>query len=322
MNGIKMANLMYLLGMITGKGTIFTMGADTTVDIEIPHKNAFIGGHDASESITLTLEQIRNKIQELIGVTIQTNQKPTSTVIHFSKPQGDYLVRTLQEYFRGARDWKEFEIPYQIFESSRDMQREYMMGLSDVTAHIRRSNNSFGQPYGHRVYIEIPRNWRLVIDICNLLRNLDVPVHTVDWGHPNIRDSNLRSFDNGNRNGSFREHQIKIFAEEFQNIGFLLQHKQIMLKTLSEENVIMWNEKCLRQSEQAKTSEKRDYYRNKINRLSDIHHKYYWETNIQIRNKPIHPLENDPRIPKEIRGRHFDSWTQICQSLGYGNIEA
>lgn len=44
----------------------------------------------------------------------------------------------------------------------------------------------------------------------------------------------------------------------------------------------------------------------------------YWEKNIRRSNKPIHPGENDPSLPDEIRGKHFDSWTDLAGLLGYG----
>ena len=30
------------------------------------------------------------------------------------------------------------------------------------------------------------------------------------------------------------------------------------------------------------------------------------------------PGENDPYLPEEIRGQHFDSWTDLAKVLGYG----
>ena len=38
----------------------------------------------------------------------------------------------------------------------------------------------------------------------------------------------------------------------------------------------------------------------------------------RLRNKPIHPMENDDSLPEKIRGKHFDSWTQLAKELGYG----
>ena len=46
-------------------------------------------------------------------------------------------------------------------------------------------------------------------------------------------------------------------------------------------------------------------------------HLYYWQKAIRAKSKPIHPGENDPSLPEEIRGRHFDSWTDLAKELGY-----
>ena len=53
--------------------------------------------------------------------------------------------------------------------------------------------------------------------------------------------------------------------------------------------------------------------------LSNITHKFYWEKTIRRReHKPIHPMENDESLPAVIRGKHYDSWTDLARDLGYG----
>ena len=47
-------------------------------------------------------------------------------------------------------------------------------------------------------------------------------------------------------------------------------------------------------------------------------HKFYWEKPIRRKIRPIHPHENDPSLPEEIRGKHFESWTDLARLLGYG----
>lgn len=41
---------------------------------------------------------------------------------------------------------------------------------------------------------------------------------------------------------------------------------------------------------------------------------------MKLRNKtekPVHPAENDPSIPEKIRGKHFNTWQEIADELGY-----
>lgn len=82
------------------------------------------------------------------------------------------------------------------------------------------------------------------------------------------------------------------FANEFLTVGFNIQHKQEALEKYSEE--------LLEFIDPVKT------------------HKYYWEKAVRKREKPHHPGENDSCLPIEIRGQHFDSWTDLAKVLGYG----
>lgn len=132
----------------------------------------------------------------------------------------------------------------------------------------------------------------MVIDIANMLRDVDIPVQTIDFGHPNFRDGQKTKYNNGKKNFWKKEHQVKIFANEFLPVGFNIKHKQDSLERYSEE--------LLEVVDSNKT------------------HKFYWEKEIRKRTKPLHPGENDPSLPPEIRGKHFDSWTELAKLLGYG----
>ena len=52
-------------------------------------------------------------------------------------------------------------------------------------------------------------------------------------------------------------------------------------------------------------------------KVHDVTHRYYWEMTSRKRKKPSHPGENEPFIPEEIRGNHYDSWKEIANDLGY-----
>jgi len=89
-----------------------------------------------------------------------------------------------------------------------------------------RNNDQTGK---NRVYIEISnRNWFLPTQLCQLLQSLTVPMQYIGWGHPNIRGGNGTSWA--------KEHQLKIYAEDFQSIGFYITHKNEALEELAEYN--------------------------------------------------------------------------------------
>ncbi len=311
------AQLVYLLGMIVGKGTIKRGRTETTVIIEIPHKLLEIEGQDTILSVKASLEDIRNVIQPLIGVSLTSTSQKSKTTIQFSKPNGDFLIREINRYLGNLSSWQEFRIPSDILNGSEDMKKEFMIGLADVTAHVRQSNKAYGINYDNRVYIEVPQNWYLVIDVANLLKSLDIPIHVINWGHPNIRDPNLKDYNKGNKNASFREHQIKIFVEEFLSVGFRITHKKQALAELSNLNKEEWNKYVQNKIKNARNEQKKQKYKSELNQLDENHHKFYWNTTSPKKTKPIHPLEKDDRIPRKIRGTHFDSWKDICKKLGY-----
>ena len=88
-------------------------------------------------------------------------------------------------------------------------------------------------------------------------------------------------------------------ANEFLPIGFGVMHKQQALEMFSDELLSGY-------SQQGKIPE-------------EYTHRYYWETKRRIaKNKPRHPSEYDDFIPNVIRGKHFNSWVEIAEKLGYG----
>ena len=105
----------------------------------------------------------------------------------------------------------------------------------------------------------------------------------------------VRLVEHGSHHSSMRIHQDLFsasWANEFLPVGFNIAHKQEALEKYSDE--------LLEYFDPIKT------------------HKFYWEKTIRKKPRPYHPGENDPSLPVEIRGHHFDSWTEIAEILGYG----
>lgn len=311
------AELAYLLGMIAGKGTIKRGNTQTDIIIEIPHKNLISEGVNAKFSVKASLDDIRNILEPLISERLQTSQTKNKTFIKFTKNNEDFLIREINRYFGRLNSCKDFRIPKEIVDSPLDIKREFIIGLSDVTAHIRSSNIAYSIQYHHRVYVEIPVNWFMVIDIGNILYDLDVPIHTINWGHPNMRDLKLKYYKKGQTMAWNKEHQIKIFADEFEKIGFRIVHKVEALKKLAETNRKEWDKSLRRKIENTKNEDRKEKYLRMIRHIELDHHKFYWERKKIEKTKAIHPMENSEILPAEIRGKHFNSWKEICEILGY-----
>ena len=283
----------YLIGMVLGNGEIQRNQTETTVTIDVPYKNLYTDDlKDVAIYVKASVVDIRSIVEPLIGHKLVVTQTKHSTKMSFTKPNDEYVMREIMRFIGSGRHHSTMKMNDELFAITTDEKKALLRGIADVTGYIRKSNIAFGQDGAHRVYIEIPGNWCMVIDIANMLKAVDVPVQTIDFGHPNFRDANLVKYNDGKPNFWKKEHQLKIFANEFLPIGFNISHKQDSLEKYAEE--------LLEFIDPAKT------------------HKFYWEKTIKHTIKPIHPGEKDPSLPEEIRGKHFNSWTDLAKFLGYG----
>jgi hypothetical protein len=283
----------YLLGMILGNGEIQRDNNDTRITIDIPHKNLYTDDlKDVKIYVKASTVDIRSIVEPLIGHNITVTQNNRSTIMSFVKSNDEYITREILRFISGGRHHSTMRMNPELFSITLDEKKALLRGIADVTGYIRKSNIAYGQDGAHRVYIEIPGNWYMVIDIANMLKSVDVPIQTIDFGHPNFRDGDMKKYNQGKPYFWKKEHQVKIFANEFLPIGFNIKHKQDALEKYSEE--------LLEFIDPAKT------------------HKFYWEKPIKRKSRPYHPHENDESLPVEIRGKHFESWTDLARLLGYG----
>jgi len=284
----------YLVGMILGNGEIQKGTSNTTITIDIPHKT--IWTEDEKEIpiyIKASIIDIREIIKPLIGSDLTVTDTKSSMKISFSKSNEEYIIREIVRLIGSGTHHSTMSMHSELFDMTIDEKKALLRGIADVTGYIRRSNLAYNyENKQHRVYIEIPGNWYMVIDIANMLKDVNIPVQSIDFAHPNFRDGDLKKYKEGKINYWKKEHQIKIFANEFLPIGFNITHKQEALEKYSKELL-----------------EKNS---------PSVTHKFYWERTIRKKEKPLHPGENDPFIPEEIRGMHFEHWTDLARCLGYG----
>ena len=287
------SQMAYLVGMILGNGEVQRDNKETTVTIEIPHKNLKDdNGLEVAIYVKSSISDIREVIEPLLGQSFSISQSNKTTTLSFTKPNEDYAIREILRFIGNGVHHSTMTMSNELFSMSTDEKKELIRGMADVTGYIRKSNIAYGKEGWYRVYIEIPGNWQFVIDVANMLKTLDIPIQTIDFGHPNFRDSNLKKYNEGKKYYWKKEHQVKIWANEFLPIGFNIVHKKRALEKYAEELL-----------------EFLDEYKT---------HKFYWEKPTKIKKKPIHPMENDESLPENIRGKHFDSWTQLAKELGYG----
>lgn len=288
----------YLLGMITGNGEIQRALTETTISIDVPHKKLETEFQkDVGIYVKASITDIRQILEPLLGTSLKFIQNPNLSILSFTKPNEDYLMREIMRYVGNASSAETIRISPEVFQFTTDERKQFVKGFADVTGYIRKSNYAYHEPQ-YRVYFEIPHNWELVADFSNLLKSIDIPVQNIDWAHPNMRDGDLKKYNQGKPDFWKKEHQVKVWAVEYQPIGFAVLHKQEALDYFAEKH------RLYIEVEQHK-------------KVHDVTHRYYWEMTSRKRKKPSHPGENDPFIPEEIRGNHYDSWKEIANDLGY-----
>jgi len=255
-------------------------------------------GRSKFNQIQHTHDSLRDRIVPFLdsefklATKIIPNRSSTLLVLDFSKALDEFAW--LLKQAAGATNFSNFHLPEFFKSSPRFLSLEFLNGVLDATGYPNAGNwlNRDGAS-GHgrmRVYIQIVRNWHLTAELDEFIRqNLELPVQTIDWGHPNIRDSKLQDY-RANRHSSWsREHQIKFFPEYFDELCFKLTHKQQLFAELLAHNV-----KC------------------------EFPQDHGWFPPSKISDssrKAIHPSETDPRLPLPVR-RHFDAFWQLSLALG------
>jgi hypothetical protein len=271
-------DIAYFLGLVVGRG-IFIKGTENIkLMIEFPFKNLEAVGITSKYNVPLYLSNSVDKIVsrlKKLGLDIEKNtsleNKIVSLIIKWQ--DSDISFQFLHFLLNGDRtDYHSFRIPQAIYESDKEKQKEFLRGYFDVTGHIRLSNRDQGGQ--HRIYLEVDhKNWLLVADLFILLeKHLGIPIQTINFGHPNFRG----------KVGWAKEHQIKIFVNQFLSIGSYIAHKDRVIKELAKQN-------------RPNIGDNKQEPRIKI--------------------KPTTPEEISPKLPAYLRGKHFNHSSELLNCL-------
>jgi hypothetical protein len=283
----------YLIGLLTARGEISYHGSVKRISIEFPFRNLVVEGIrkkiTQKDKILLSLDKVINRVNELTDANVRKTESEHSVYLVLETLKNTMFLRNVKTLMKGKSSYYEFEIPEQIFTASDSIKKEFVRGFADVAGSARWANrNKWGKC---RVYLDVlnnPFNWRLPVQMCHLLQDhLGIPVDVIQWGHPNTRDPSLREYNEGRVDAWAREHQIKIFADEFDKIGFYMSHKQEILAELAE-----------------------------YNRKAGFAKGDFCNPPKRRKTKPKHPSEDSEKLPPEIRGKHYDAYWQICADLG------
>lgn len=285
-------------------GQLVTKNAKTKVytcknsSCQKTYENSGAKEYNAVASTRLSLNEViipLLKSEISANFIVSGNNATTLLILDFKdNPQ---LFEEITSCFEGKFSFDSFDIPKKIHEASYDEKIEFINGVLDTAGFSSPGgwlNRDGVSGHGRmRAYFQIVRNWSITVQIDNFLRKyFNLPVQTIDWGHPNIRDGNLVDFFEGKKTGSTREHQIKFFPEYYTIFKFRIKYKADMLSELAKHN-----SSCVFEN-------KEDWF----------------PPGGVSRVKSFHPDEADIRIPQQAR-QHVNAFWQVNYLMGCEYLE-
>jgi hypothetical protein len=275
-------DLAYLLGLICGRGSLDYNAKKINIKFPFRLRQIHSSGGDTNQRdrMIIDLDSIVNRLADFTGKAVRKEDNDTNVVLSIPFSSETHTWQIISRFYNSEVDFHHFNLPSEIYYTPFQFKENFIKGVGDTAGFITEGNAD--QQHRHRVYIEIPNvNWILPIQLCSLLQDgLDIPVNTITWGHPNIR---------GKGNWK-KEHQIKVYAEYYEKIGFTVQYKQRILEEYASEN---------------------------RNNSKNLALKYCNPKNKKIRSiKDPSPDESSQDLPNILKGSHYNSFWEICYRLG------
>lgn len=242
---------------------------------------------------------IKNSIVPFLskGISFEHNLVSNSTCTFLTLQLNTDLYLYVKKIFHPAISFTSTTIPLEMWNIKDEEKIEVINGLLDS---IGFANAGGWIPrdgrHGHgrmRIYFQIiNRNYKLPVSIDNYIRdNFNLPIQTIDWGHPNIRDGKLADYLLDKSSAYGREHQVKFYPEYYQQFTFRISSKQELFKELLEHNL------------SAVFTDKEDWFPNGVKEIPED------------KIKANHPMEENPLLDINVR-THVDALWQVNLKMG------
>ena len=250
-------------------------------------------------------KSIRNEIVPFLkrGINFSFNFVSNSTCTFLTLKLDPALHDYLKQLFDPAISFTSTSIPSEMWNIQEDEKIELINGLLDSIGFAnaggwipRDGLNGHGRM---RIYFQvINRNYKLPVSIDNYLRgNFNLPIQTIDWGHPNIRDGNLADYLQGKKSAYGREHQVKFYPEYYQQFKFRISSKQALFQELLQHNLDVG------------FSDKEDWFPNAVKEIP------------VNKIKATHPMEQNPMLDSKVR-THVDALWQVNLKMGCSFVKS
>ena len=272
----------YLAGLICSRGRFLSDGNKLIIDF--PYKAGLVKGinkeYEQKIWISYGLFKIKEIIDNCLGIPSKLSNQDSEINLIYNFHYNSLAYRKLRKVFEDRDSYYNFDVPKYLYEkdTSLDSVKYFIRGFCDIAGTVRKSNNDIQGR--HRVYIDVinsKHNWDVPVQLCYLLqKKLAVPIANITWGHPDL-------------GRKFREHLIRVYAEDFKKIGFEFEHKNQILIELSE-----YNEKNFKK----------------------ILKKYCPGYGRENKKNPTNKNDDETKLPKELLNNNFNTYWKICQACG------
>ena len=276
----------YLLGLIIGGG-IFG-NAEDVFRIRLPYKKwgSYIDNPQRAGQIAGDiLRKVGQMFRAVYNLSVQYETTPggTWTILCEGDISGvrDDLTHygiTCEGEIRGNADIS--GIVAELVDDN--LKRRFIAGLADTIGSMAKSQRRFSAEHQILSFEIKGYNFQFVCDLCKLLYSINCIPDQVNWNHPNIHCTSDPYYSQWSKG-----FKLRILLDQYARFGaFAFRTKA---ETSNE------NRQLQQQTHTAERCEERDFH---------------------VTPSTVHPAENDPRLPENIRGGHYIHFRHFCTVMG------
>lgn len=276
----------YLLGLIIGGGVFGN--AEDVFRICLPYKK-WGSYHDnpqrAEDIVCDILQKVSPMFRTIYNLSISYQTLPSGMWEILCDGDSSIVKNELESY--GIVPEGEIRRHADIGNIVLDLvddnaKRRFIAGLADTIGSMARSHRRFTDEHQILSFEIVGYNFKFVCDLCRLLYSVNCIPDQVNWNHPNIHCSHnpyYKDWDKG--------FKLRILLDQYAQFG------AFAFRTKAEASIE--NRRLQQQAHMAERCE---------------------EQRMAVTPSVIHPAENDPRLPDEIRGGHYIHFRHFCTVLG------
>lgn len=219
----------YLLGMLFGRGQLIENGdvrrAIITLRIrrELPKLPP---GVTVQMNLDLENERAlngaRRRINDLLDANVDISpigKGQTALTAVFVKRT--IAWRDLKALCSNGTDSGNFLLPNAFFDFPPDIHKEFLRGFADVAVMPSWADNAWGS-HARIAFPIVHANKKFASQLLRIFELVGVSARPLEGST--------------RKRGSEKEHRVRVYAEEYEPIGFCFDHKQRLLKLLASYN--------------------------------------------------------------------------------------